>query len=456
VRSNVLAFVSINSDFGSSQWHTVANLLRKFPSGGQVLGQVQTGLSSQGVNYKRDIAPALGPEVDLVVTGISTTGASVSNTSFAVMTKPKDEGKLKKLLNKAGQSGSKPVYEKVNGWYVFSTTKDNIHAAMKKGGKSLGDEGSFKRAMDALPKGALVKSYVSGKGLANIVRSLPSAQAGTSSAALGNLDFLGLALSAENDGFRLVGAAKGGTASKVSSGSTYSPKLVSEIPSGALAVVSARGGKNITSQLQKALQNPSIGPQIQQFQTALGVTPQQLFGLLEHELAFYVRPGALATTSVPELTLLLETPDQAKSLSTVNTLMTRLARLAGTTPTVGAGGAKTVKVKKIAVSYAGFNNRVIVTTGPNGVADAKLGGQKLSDDPVYKDAKSAAGVPDKTGGFVYVNLQDSIPLIEAYEQRQGSTISPTTRDNLAPLKSLFAFASSSGGVGKFTFFVEIK
>src|SRR5205085_2755611 len=98
-------------------------------------------------------------------------------------------------------------------------------------------------------KNALIKAYVSGSALSQLVQSAASSSStfGASSAgALGKLDFLGLALSAENDGFRLVGVAKGGSAKAISSGSTYTSQLVSTIPSGALAVVSFRGSKNLT------------------------------------------------------------------------------------------------------------------------------------------------------------------------------------------------------------------
>src|SRR5205085_3355159 len=84
IRSNVLAFVSVNSDLQSSQWSTVASLVRKFPSGSALLSQLQTATSSQGVNYKRDIAPALGPEVDIVVSSVSTASLSASSASFVV------------------------------------------------------------------------------------------------------------------------------------------------------------------------------------------------------------------------------------------------------------------------------------------------------------------------------------------------------------------------------------
>ena len=106
------------------------------------------------------------------------------------MTKPKDEGKLKKLLAKASQTGSKIATKKVNGWYVFSTNQANIDQALKKSGKSLDDEGSFNRAIKALPSNALIKTYVSGKGLTNIVKSAAASTSGlgaNGAGALGNL-----------------------------------------------------------------------------------------------------------------------------------------------------------------------------------------------------------------------------------------------------------------------------
>jgi hypothetical protein len=456
VRSNVLAFLSVNSDLQSSQWRQVANLVGKFPTGNRLLTQVQAAGSSQGVTYKKDIAPALGPEVDFVVSSVATSGATPSSASFVVMTKPKDEGKLKNLLAKAALTGTKIVSKKVNGWYVISTNQANIDQALNKSGKSLDSEGSFSRAIKALPKNALIKTYVSGKGLTNIVKSAASSTSGlgaSGAGALGNLDFLGLAFSAEKNGFRLVGVAKGGTASAVSSSSTYTSKLVSQIPSGALAVLSARGGKNLTKQFTKALQNPSIGPQLQQLQTVIGVTPQQLVSLLENEIAFYVRPSG---KTLPEFSLLLEEPNGAQALSTVNTLMTKVATLTHKPLTSAPGGGKTLKLGKYSLTFGGFDSRIILSTALSAVADAQAGGSKLSDDPTFKSAKAAAGVPDKTGGFLYVNLKDGIPLLEAYQASRGKTVSASTQANLKPLQSLFAYASSSGGVGKFTLFLEIR
>ena len=183
------------------------------------------------------------------------------------------------------------------------------------------------------------------------------------------------------------------------------------------------------------------------------MTPQQLLSLLENEIAFYVRPSG---TTLPEFSLLLEEPNGAQALSTVNALMTKVATLTSKPLSPAPGGGKTLKLGKYALTFGGFDSRIILSTGLSAVADAKAGGSKLSDDPTFKSAKAAAGVPAKTGGFLYLNLKNGIPLIEAYQASRGQTMSASTRDNLKPLQSLFAYASSSGGVGKFTLFLQIK
>ena len=60
------------------------------------------------------------------------------------------------------------------------------------------------------------------------------------------------------------------------------------------------------------------------------------------------------------------------------------------------------------------------------------------------------------GDVAYLPDLNRYRLIEAYQASRGQTMSTSTQENLKPLQSLFAYASSSGGVGKFTLFLEIK
>ena len=77
-------------------------------------------------------------------------------------------------------------------------------------------------------------------------------------------------------------------------------------------------------------------------------------------------------------------------------------------------------------------------------------------DPVFKDAISAAGMPDATSGFFYVNLKDSIPLLESLVQLSGQTVPSTVGGNLTPLHAFLAYGNSKGSETTFTAFLQVK
>src|SRR5215210_8798701 len=59
------AYLSVQSDLDSAQWDQVEELLGRFPDGDRALGRLHGDLGD-GVNYERDLEPALGPTVELV------------------------------------------------------------------------------------------------------------------------------------------------------------------------------------------------------------------------------------------------------------------------------------------------------------------------------------------------------------------------------------------------------
>src|SRR4051794_16062959 len=67
VGEGVLAFASISSDLGSSQWQQADELALKFSLRDRALAQIKQELAKQNLDYNKDVKPALGPEVDVVV-----------------------------------------------------------------------------------------------------------------------------------------------------------------------------------------------------------------------------------------------------------------------------------------------------------------------------------------------------------------------------------------------------
>ena len=172
VRAGVLAFVSADSDLGSSQWQQLDKLAQKFPGRDQAISKLNQQLSQHGVDYGQDVKPALGPELDVAVVG----GAPASSPKAVALTKPDDPAKFKALvakLNAKDSSGSRAVYREVDGWYALSDSQASITQAVE-GNGPLADDPAFKEAMSKLPGDALVKAYVDGPRLNALVSQAAS------------------------------------------------------------------------------------------------------------------------------------------------------------------------------------------------------------------------------------------------------------------------------------------
>src|SRR5690349_19543459 len=116
VSPNALAFISVDSDLGSSQWKQVDALSKKFPGRNLLLQKIDKELAKDGVDYKNDVEPALGPEVDFAFVP----GTTAKKIAVVGLTKPDDAGKFKDLvkkLNASDTSGRQEVYREVDGWY---------------------------------------------------------------------------------------------------------------------------------------------------------------------------------------------------------------------------------------------------------------------------------------------------------------------------------------------------
>jgi hypothetical protein len=446
VRSNLLGFVSIDSDLGSDQWQQFDKLWQKFPSHDSWLQQLKQELAKQNLDYESDVKPALGPEFDV---GIAPTGSS---DAVVGITKPDDPAKFKQLASKAGHGSPSVTRDLGDGWWAIADKESDFDAVLKGSGTPLSDSDSFTTAMGKLPGDTLVRAYLDGAQLNAFAKQrTKSTSSGLDSSTLGldGLKYLAVSLSAEDDGLRLQGASSGGNLG----GKDFAPKLLDAIPGDAFAAFDFLG-EGTTQQLQRLQATPQFAQVAKQLEQEYGVTADQLFGLLDGEVAFYARSGAV----IPELTLALQPNDPTQALATVDKLMTHVAAEAGTrveTGTQGGHEVKTVTFGQFAVHYGSVDGKVIVTSGLNGIADFGSGGS-LTDSADFKEAKSAAGMPDSTGGLFYVDLKNALPLIEGFAGISGHNLPPKVTDNLRPLRSLLAWSEGQNGERTFDAFLEIK
>jgi len=457
VRADTLVFVAADSDFKSSQWQQVDTLSKKFPDRGKALQQIERSLKKDGVDFQTDVEPALGPELDIAVVR----GASFRDIAVAGLTKPDDAGKFKALVEKANKSpdsGKAVSRDLHNGWFAISDTQAHIDQVLKRGDKSLADESIYKDALGKLPSDRLASVYVNGPQLGNLVEKAMQASGNGFAGAvpgLTKLDYVSAALSAEADGLRVHGAAAGSGANDLTGGGAYASKLISGVPADALAFLSFRAGKSLDALKTQLETNPTFSQAIPQLEQALGVRIAQLLDLLGGETALYVRPGG----AIPEISVLLTTSHQASALATLDRIAARLGIFTHAKVTTGHQGGhavKTIDFGQVSVTYAGLGDRILLTTGLNGVGSYAGSGAKLPDSAAFKEAKTAAGMPSSNTGFEYLDVKKSVALIESLAGLSGSTLPAEVTDNLKPLRSFLAWGGRAGNAATFDAFLEIK
>lgn len=449
-------YIAVDTDLNSGQWKQADALLSRFPDKAKLLSHLQQAIEKDtGASWQSDIKPALGDQIDVVFFG----ALSRSNPDVVALVQPKDDAAFARFVKKADAQDptSKTAVADYKGWKVISGSQaaiDRFEAAAN-AGPALADDATYKEATASLSGEALATVYANGaKVTASLQRALPQADTSGQS---GKLAWAVADLVADSDGVRLDGAAK--TEGMKSTPTPAKAELLDRIPAGALAVISFNGEtfKNALPQLQQALQTgvgAAGGSSLPQLQSLLPLF-RQLGAVFAHENALYVRSGL---GPIPEVTLVTQPDDPAAAAASVQQAVSMLGA-AGLKPrplTIGSVHAEELNLGQISIYYGADEGRFVVTTSQQAFADLRGGGAKLSGDATFKEAMSTSGMPDATDGFLYLNLKDSIPLVEALAQLAGQKIPQSVSSNLAPLRTAVAWATNDGPVGKFSVFLEIK
>jgi hypothetical protein len=170
-----------------------------------------------------------------------------------------------------------------------------------------------------------------------------------------------------------------------------------------------------------------------------------------------MRPGF----PIPEVTIVTQVDDEQGALAVLDKLAGEVAEYHGSAEldSVDIDG---VQAKELAVTqffsvfYAAFDGRLVVTTSQQGIADLKSGENRLADDEAFKAATEAAGMPDETTGFIYVDLDQALPVLTGL-MGFGGHASPDWLDrNLEPLQSLVLYGERDGDVARLVGLLSIQ
>jgi hypothetical protein len=431
--ADALAYATVSTDEGSDQWKKAAGLLEPIPGARNgVSGSIGSALGEQGVDWTNDVRPAIGPELVVVAT---------ADQQPVVLVQPSDEAKLDALLAKGDTTY---VRGEVDGWEALAQSQaalDGYRAALDKG--TLEGVDAFRKGFEALPSEALARVWVD---TAQVSKTLGRLVEQASSEIDLGLDWLAASVAAEEDGVLLtLGMQMPG------GGDThYEPKLFERVPADAVAAISFGGTQEILDRVQGNVDLDKVAGMIE---SITGISVKDLTDALSGEGALYVRPSG---TEIPEVTLVLRPPDASKTWNTLDRLGHRLAEQDHTTVTTRTEGG--IEVRDIVtgqstISYARLDeNTMIVTTGANGIRGFLADGPKLVDSEAYERAAEAVDMGETTRGFVYLDVDGVLPLIE----QVGTTVAPDAKDALSSVDSFILQASGEGDVTTVSGFVRLN
>jgi len=455
VPASVPAFVAVDTDPGSSQWQTIDALASKFPDKQKAVDSIKRDMSKDGVDWEKDVKPALGKELDFAWLDFEQGGEN-----FVMLIQPKDEAKFKAVVEKGNASEKDPsqrvVYEKFRGWEVLAKDQSTIDRFEKASDSesALADEPAFKQSMDRLGGDSVVRAYVNGKFLMNLVRQYGGAQVKPYLDKAGTLDWIAMRLGATPDGVGLD-AIVHGTPGKLLEGApkfeSFSPKLLSGTPQDALVYFTFHGTKDMFSGLEgNALFD---NPQYRQFAREF----KDIGRVLEGENAIYMRPGTGRSPDVPfeipELTLVAAPGNGADGAAIIDKLLKRYLGTPAQFETIDGTPVRAVASNGVGLYYANIDGKLVVTDEPAGIRGVKHAGNPLSKGEAFRDAAHASGLPDKTHGFLYVDIKSTVPLVEKLSQ---SHVPAEIGRNLKPLRSAVEYAVSRSHEFQITFFLRIK
>jgi hypothetical protein len=454
--ADVAGFGSFNTAFESDQWDAARALAAKFPSSGRVVDEIIAGLREEGLDFDTDVRPALGPEVDVAVLNIPVDGG---NPLVVGMTQPEDEARLRELFRR---EDDEMIVETYREWVIFSDSQEALDQFKAMTGGPLSESAEFGEAMDALDADALARVWVGGEPLREAL-----AQAGAEAGSLenavggGTISWLGGQAFATDDGVRvdIATRAEQTEEQEAATPEPYSSELVSEIPADALVFVSFNDIATALQQVRNTFgnANPELDRQIAQLESALGVSlDEDVLPLFEGEGAIWVGPGV----PIPVVGVVLSVEDEEQAQQTLDKLGQAAAQaVGGTAPTdveIAGEAAKELSLDEVSVFWAVFDGKAVISLGRQGIASLKEGGDGLDSNEVYESAVSGADMPDETSGFVFVNLQEGVPLLLDLVQLAGEQVDPEVRSNLEPLRSVLLWASTDDGLSEVRSFVGVQ
>jgi Protein of unknown function (DUF3352) len=464
VPADTLAYVHISTDAGRSsvkQALKVVQGLPGFPAGAQSVTSRLAAIAggSEQANYASQIRPWLGREAALAfldtpaASAQSLTILDVANAAqaraFVAKQGAVGVGRYRETALLRYPSGTELAFV---GHYLVLGTDPGLRASIDVftgDGRSLADDGSYRRAQDGQPPGRVLEAYASGSGLQRVL----GAQGGLPGA------LAPLLFSPALEGLSAaVGPASAGASIRLHSvfdpqlarvggrsSNSFTPTLTHLIPAGSPFVLDLRRLDRAAPRLLGVAAAAGFGiqirPLLQRLGTALaaeGVNVSALQAMFEGESAIAVTP-APSLGRPPSLTIVARSAHPAQASQQLASLQIPLAQLfsapaegAGQTPVFNdrqMGGITAHQLSLtpgVELDYAVFRGLVVISTSLDGIAAIANPRHAIADEREFASALS--GRPGRVGSLLFLDFSQLLSLGEQTGITQGGRIAALLPD----------------------------
>ena len=467
VPATALAYASINLDRNGSQFQALEGLASKVQGGQGAVDKLNQMLD--GTGQQAQVVRALGGDVSVGLVGI-TLSADMKPVATAA-----DGNALPGVLTKAGFTqgpalDGQPVWENgaaavtINGSTAIGATSratlSDALAAEAGQQPALADDPAFKATVAKLPGDAVAIAYLAPARIAGLVQlagsvlpkgALPKGAPDMTqslaqlSSTLKDVRGLGIAITAEQGGLRVVAAGDADQAALSKLGlafpTAYAPGILKQVPANALGFAAFR---NLGPMLQTAItaaqqQDPQVKNAIAAVEKTTGIKLDDLLASLGGEHALVAGGG-----TTPAAALLTQPQDPAAAGATLAKAITSAESLAKSLPMADAAKQKAEKdhgaLPQIAVTRQGDSATLAIGTDPQLAATPSA---SISDADTYGAIVDRAGVPSEVTGIAYVNAAQ----LRAQAQTMGATVPAGAR----AINGVVAWGTADGA----TLFISI-
>ena len=455
VPSTAPVFIAVDSNPHSAEWRKLDMLASKFPDKQQAVDRLKREIRQEsGIEWNRDVVPALGDEVDFVWLDFANDG-----DNFVVLTQPKDEAALRRFVEKANTTERDPAdrahFEKFHDWYVLGeqASIERFKRESETAARSLSDESAFRQSMERLGGDSVVRAYINGDAVMDAIRSYGGPDVERYVDKLGKLDWLAFRTGARSDGIgfdAIVHGRPGELFKDAATAKGFEPELTDHIPANALLYFTFHGVEGMFDSVKaNDLFNT---PDTRQFRDVF----DELDKLLQGENAVYLRPGGKRVNrvpfEVPEITLVTSPPDE-DGAATVDGLLHRKLNVVPALQTIDGVNVHRIDEGGLGLYYGNVDGRLVLTDTAAGIRGFNHPGETLAQSDKYRSMKSASGLPGKVPGIFYVDIKSTIPFGEKLARTR---IPESIRRNLKPLSSVVEYAATRSAEVKVSFFLLLK